>query len=366
MTQDKELEVATLHTLFCAGDRAGIEALAGPNPKGVAASMLSAMYLREGTLDKAADLIPGIESADERTLKSKTLELYQALHAPLEHEPRVHVLMLTCNSLDFVDGTLKQLAATAYSNYAISIMDNGSTDGTWDIAQKARDYFPEHVGVTVTWLPFNAGRPVGHNLMLTQHDHSLAEFVAIVDDDLIQVSPNWLRDMVATFACFPQAAVVGGKALSPGEKKVIHGGVRRLSRFTEDTLETTNNGECTDTGQFDFVDKVDHVCGCLNLYHAEPLFSSIGLFDTRYSPCQYVDLDHHLSTRLLGYDVIYNGLVECVHARTMSHAAAHDRALLGNAQGNMTKLLHKFTVAEMEALMATTARQRQEWLASTR
>lgn len=304
-------------------------------------------------------------NAEERALKDRTQALRGALQAPLASEPRVHVLLLSCNRVDHIERVFQQLAATEYRNYAVYIMDNGSTDGAWDIVQKAREYFPEQIDMIVTWLPFNVGRPAGHNLMLTQHDHSMADFIAIVDDDLVQIPPDWLRRMVATFGCFPQAAVVGGKALSPGTEKIIHGGVRRLCKFTDSEIELTNSADCPDMGQFDFVDKVDHVIGCLNLYRAEPLLNHIGLFDVRYSPCGLVDLDHHLCARHVGYEVIYNGLIEFVHARVTGTAALADNALLGNVLGNRTKLLHKFSVAHMEELMAATARLRHEWLAQT-
>ena len=213
-------------------------------------------------------------------------------------------------------------------------------------------------------MSFNIGRPAGHNILLSDYDHSSADFIAIGDDDLVNVPPDWLRSMVATARCFPAAAVIGGKALTPGKLKVIHGGVRRLVLFDGDELETTNRAECPDLGQFDYVDKVDHVIGCLHLYRAKPLFSDIGLFDIRYSPCQCVDLDHHFHTRLLGHEIIYNGLVEFTHARAMGNAAQDDHALKGNALGNLAKLVYKYDVESMNKLISDTKRLRQEWLAS--
>lgn len=366
MAQSTTPTMADLYNLYSSKKYVVLEELFKVFPQGLLASMLSAYHLRSGNIAQAARMITHIqengENINERALKAKTLTILPQLNAPLVEEPRVHLLILTCNRAAYAENALRQLAATDYTNYAVYILDNNSTDGTWEIAQRARHIFPPSVPVEVRRMAFNTGRPMGHNILLAEYDHSAAEFIAIGDDDLVEVPAQWLRDMVCTARCFPKAAVIGGKALSPGLLKSIHGGVRHLTLFDDDELETSNRAECADFGQFDYVDKVDHVIGCLHLYRAAPLFSDIGLFDIRYSPCQCVDLDHHFHTRLLGHEIIYNGLVEFTHARAMGNAAENDRALKGNALGNLAKLIYKFDAKCMNELIKDTQRLRQEWL----
>lgn len=351
-----------LYGLFCAGKIALLERIWQEQSLPVAASMLSGHYLRHNLPDQAQRFLPYLADEEERKLKTRTLQLLPRLTGPLPVEPRVHLLLLSCDKVRYVERALRQLAATTYGHYAVYILDNHSTDGSWEIVRHARALFPSSVEVHIRRAAFNTGRPVGHNTLLTAFDHQEADFIAIGDDDLVEVPPDWLRKMVLTAQLFPHAAVVGGKALSPGRAKIIHGGIRRLTRFDGEEIDTTNRMDAPDHGHFDYVDKTDHVIGCLHLYRTQPLFTDLGLFDIRYSPCQCVDMDHHFRARLLGYDIIYNGLIEFTHARSMHGAAQTDSGLKGNALGNLAKLVYKFKVSDMQNLMLDTGRRRRQWM----
>lgn len=359
---DAMLSEQELYSLFYAGKFKLLEGLWQERMPPLVASMLSGHYLRRNLAEDAGRFIPHLVDEEERKLKTRTQQLLPRLNDSLTVEPCVHLLMLSCNRVHYVEHALRQLAATDYKNYAVYILDNHSTDGSWEIVRDARALFPPSVEVYIRRAAFNTGRPVGHNTLLTSFDHQDAAFIAIVDDDLVDVPPDWLRRMVLTAQIFPRAAAVGGKALSPGGAKIIHGGVRRLMQFDGDEIDTTNRMDTPDYGQFDYVDKTDHVIGCLHLYRAQPLFTDLGLFDIRYSPCQCVDMDHHFRARLLGYDIIYNGLIEFTHARAMHKAAQTDNALQGNALGNLAKLVYKFNVADMQTLIKDTGLRRRQWM----
>ncbi|BBD09295.1 glycosyltransferase [Desulfovibrio ferrophilus] len=329
------------------------------------ASAVSTALIRSGENERALEYLSKLPETQEVKLKHKALELLEEMrNVDLSPEPRVHLLLLSYNRADCLENALRQLAATDYSNYAVYIADNNSQDGSWDILQKARDIFPEGVEVSIERFPTNIGRPAGHNWLLEKHDHSAAEFIAIGDDDLLEIPPSWLKDMIKTSRVFPKAAAIGGKALNPGVPKVIHGGVRRFTSFGPTEIELTNNDEVVDYGQFDFVDRVDHVIGCLHIYRRDALLEDIGLFDIRFSPCQYVDIEHHLRLRMKGYEVIYNGFIEFRHLRGMGKQAAADRALGGNSHGNRIKILYKYDQQEVIAMLREEARRYDAWLDS--
>jgi GT2 family glycosyltransferase len=142
---------------------------------------------------------------------------------------------------------------------------------------------------------------------------------------------------------------------------VIHGGVRNILKFTPEELELSNNDDILDFGQFDYMDKVDHVIGCLHIYDRKAL-EEMGLFDIRYSPCQFVDIDHHLRFRLAGYDIIFNGLISFRHLRGMGKESKDDVSLAGNAFGNIYKLLHKFDEDKVNTALQRNAKERLAWL----
>lgn len=325
------------------------------------ASMAAAIHLRRGEAAAAEQAARSIADGDERRAKTATARMLPDLAAPLAREPRVHMLLLTHNRADMIPRAAAQLAATDYENYALFAADNGSDDDSFQALEKAAGLFPAHAAVSLERLPVNIGRPAGHNWLLTAHDHGDADYIAIVDDDLLDIPPTWLADMVRTARAFPNAAAVGGKAVNPGRLAVIHGGIRRLTEFTASGFTMSNEDETPDLGQWDHLDIVDHVIGCLHLYDARALRLT-GLFDIRFSPCQLVDIEHHLRARLHGFVLVYNGLVGFTHAREMGATGVDTRPGLGNTLGNIVKLLHLFDPEQMRRLMDQTAREREAWL----
>ena len=302
-----------------------------------------------------------IRNPEQRRLRQKTAELWERLHAPLAAEPRVHLLLLTCDREQYVTEALRQLARTDYANYAVYIADNGSSDKTLALAREAADFFPARVPVHIQSFPTNIGRPAGHNWLLTGHDHRAAEFIAIGDDDLVHVPPDWLTRMVQTARAFPDCGCVGGKALTPGWPPVIHCGIRNFTAFGPTTIKLNNACDENDLGQFDYVDAVDHVIGCLHIFDRAVL-EKVGLFDISLSPCQCVDIEHHLRMRLAGYDIIFNGLIAFEHYRAMGNKLKQDEALRGNSLGNVVKILSKYDHKTVNEGIRRWRAARNQWL----
>lgn len=327
--------------------------------------LVTAALFRSKRYDTAEAYLSQFPADDGILLKRKTLETLKALEAPLDAssdaEPRVHMIILCHNRAKELPLAFSELAKTSYKNYAVYIADNGSEDGTWDVLQEAVKAFPEHVDVHMERLPTNIGRPAGHNWLLTKHDHSAAEYIAIGDDDLVSVPPNWLTDMVKTAKLFPCCGAVGGKALNPGLPAVIHGGIRKFEYFAEQHFKISNEGNQADTGVFDVVDMTDHVIACLQIYDKKAL-DDVGLFDIRFSPCQLVDIEHHLRMRMRGWNIVFNGLIAFEHLRGMGQKAAKDRALIGNSIGNAVKILHKYDANEVQAFIEAERLKYTDWL----
>lgn len=357
-----EMQIRALMELLAVGAYDNVLAARGAEGPHVA-SILSAASLRKGDYETARKLIATIPSEDERKMKTKALELLPRLAEPLKAEPRVHLLILCHNREKELVRSFEQLANTDYRNYAVYVVDNGSSDATWERLQEAVKLFPPHIQVTCERLPTNLGRPGGHNWLLTNYDHSEAEYIAIGDDDLVSVPPAWLRDMLKTAELFPNAAAVGGKAMDPGLPPIVHAGTRNFVEFAPHELTMTNSSPQLDVGQFDIIDKVDHVIGCLHIYNRAMLFEEAGLFDIRFSPCQCVDIDHHLRIRLTGRDLIFNGFIRFQHMRAMGKKTATDKGLNGNSIGNMIKILAKYDHDEINGNIAKWRRERDEWAA---
>jgi len=324
-------------------------------------SLVSSAMLRLGQYDAARRYLSTLPATEEVRLKLKAADLLPALSAPLEKEPRVHVLLLACNREDHIGGALRELARTDYSNYAVYVADNGSTDDTYARAEAVLATFPEHVETHLQRFPVNIGRPIGHNWLLSEHDHSGAQYICIADDDLFAIEPDWLTKMVKTMELFPDAAVVGGKAYGPEQPRNIHGGVRNIQWLDREDLLLSGGLDVLDYGQLDFIDTVDHVIGCLHIYKHDVLFGEVGMFDLGLSPCQRVDVDHHLRVRLAGGQIIYNGFIEFGHLRA-GGGKTMTSASLGNVLGNQIKMLYKHDPVQVRAILAAQKKTREVWL----
>ncbi|WP_456324625.1 glycosyltransferase family 2 protein [Desulfonauticus submarinus] len=304
-------------------------------------SLICASYLRTSKYDKLLSYLKNTTN-DIETLQIKTAQYLKQLQNKKYNTPLVDILLLTYNREKYVENSLKELAKTDYPNYRLFIVDNGSTDQTWEKVKNSLKYFPPHVKIFYERLPTNIGRPAGHNWLLTKYNHDEAKYIALADDDLIKIPSNWLWQMVKIMEDFPSEVVaVGGKALSPGFPPKVHGGVRNFIYFSENDFKLSNEAEQLDVGQFDFITYVDHVIGCLQLYKTE-IFSKLGLFDIRFSPVQLVDIEHHLRCRLNGYKIVFNGLIEFIHQREFGKKCAVKREFIGNSLGNKIKLIYKY------------------------
>jgi hypothetical protein len=81
-----------------------------------------------------------------------------------------------------------------------------------------------------------------------------------------------------------------------------------------------------------------------------------------FSPCQCVDIEHHLRMRLAGKTLAFNGLIAFEHLRGMGRALARDAALMGNSIGNVVKLLYKYQPETVARELTARRRERNAWL----
>ncbi|GEM_PF-3082207 len=255
-------------------------------------------------------------------------------------QPRVHVLVLTKDREVHLRRTLECLRATDYRNYAVYIVDNASSDGTRRAIDEQAALFPPHVQVNVSSLPTNIGRPAGHNWLLTAWDHSSADYIAILDDDLIHFPPGWLRTFLSGFELKPDIGVVGGKTV--GKDMLIQDAQSVITGINANgEIEFFTNKGTMDWGQFDYISNIsDYSIGCACLYKRE-VFDVAGHFDIRFSPSQGVDIDHGLRMRAKGYDMLYCGTVTVVHAQLTTDKFRKDPTWQGNCRGNFLKLAYK-------------------------
>jgi GT2 family glycosyltransferase len=326
------------------------------------ASMATAAMLELGDSAGLGDWLEHLPDSLEAVLKYNSALHLAETRIP-DPAPRVHALMLVHNRERDVGRAVRAVGCTDYPEMALYVADNGSSDGSYEAAGKALAELEGRIETSLERLPTNIGRPAGHNWLIEKHGHVEADYIAIVDDDLTFLRPDWLARLVAAHRATPDAATAGCKVIDPDLPRAMQGSAMRLQLFEEGRVVYSSQVGALDYGQFDYLDRVDHVIGCLNLYDRRAL-EDVGLFDLRFSPCQFVDVEHHLRARLKGYEVIYHGLVEAGHKRAMGEESLEGRDRLSNSKGNLVKLTIKHDPEEVRRFMVRERERYRAWIKS--
>lgn len=225
-------------------------------------------------------------------------------------EPKVAALVLNYNGLEVTLQTLESLLAMDYGRCEIVVVDNGSTDGSWDAVAKA---FPQVEQVRVEE---NQGISYGMNFGLRwvlERDH---DYALILNND-IEVAPDMLTEMIKVAESDESIGCVGPKSYYYYDRERIWsaGGILR---FKESVTRERGDG-ALDKGQFDRDQEVDYVNGCAMLVRRAAL-EKTGLWDPTYFLC-VEDADWCVRMKRHGYRCYYAHRAKLWHMISQSTGA---------------------------------------------
>lgn len=116
--------------------------------------------------------------------------------------PRVSVIVPVYNRRDYVRLTLESIRAQTFTDYEVIVVDDGSTDGSVDVAQEFAAADPRFRSVTQE----NAGCATARNHGLTLSSPE-SEFIIFLDSDDLW-TPDALESLVYAAEKSPNAALV--------------------------------------------------------------------------------------------------------------------------------------------------------------
>ena len=116
-----------------------------------------------------------------------------------EEPPTVSVIIPTYNRKDMLRDTLHSLAQQTYSNFEVIVVDDGSTDGTSELAEET---FPFPLRY---FRQSNQGATAARNLAARQSE---ADFLVFLDDDIL-LDPDYLTYLIREHATSKNRIVVG-------------------------------------------------------------------------------------------------------------------------------------------------------------
>jgi len=246
-----------------------------------------------------------------------------------EEFPPVDCALVTWNSLKLLKRTLETLAATDYpaDKVRVYVADNGSTDGTGEYLAALAATYP--FALHAITLPLNTGVAAGINAAILAGS---AELVARLDDD-IALEPGWLKAFVEDLRRRPFAGCVGTKTINDNPARTLQWACPHSYPNGYNYRDEPN------LGQADYLARVAAIHGCCILYRRDT-FKRCGLFDIRYSPTQYDDIDHNFALIHAGYEVLYDGRTHVVHK--ISTGLDRSFAGLASASANGSKMYGKW------------------------
>lgn len=208
--------------------------------------------------------------------------------------PSVAAVVLSYNGREIVLEALASLERLRYEALELVLVDNGSTDGTYEAVG---DQFPE---VTRIRVEENRGISWGINHGIRyalEHGH---DYILLLNND-IEASPDLLRELVSVAEEDPGVGCVGPKTYYYGERDRLWSAGGSL-RFREAVTRERGMNE-VDHGQFDHTEDVDYINGCCMLVPSR-VMREVGPWDPLYF-ISVEDADWCMRMRQAGYRCVY-------------------------------------------------------------
>lgn len=209
--------------------------------------------------------------------------------------PSVITLVVNYNRANDTIECIKSLLQCIYPVQKIVVLDNGSTDGSFEMLKK------RFQNITLLRSETNLGFTGGINFLLRYTCTERPDYILSINNDTT-VDPTFITHMVTAMEGHPKAAMACGTIYCYHDRnRVWYGGGRMVP--LRGLAIHTRKGKLIDPETLGSPRTVSFVTGCLFLFRTSSL-EKIGFVDERFF--MYLD-DIELSARIraLGFDLLY-------------------------------------------------------------
>lgn len=287
-----------------------------------------------------------------------TLKLHDLLRpTPVADEAdtaNVAVLAYSWNKADLLKDTLGSLAESDIGKAKIFTLNNGSTDHTAEVLADAQTRFGAD-RFHIETLPINVGAPAARNWLLALPQVRAAKWAAFLDDDVV-LPKDWLLKLLGAAQGKSDVGAVGCRitAAKPpfGLQSADYNrfptppATSKPDQLPNRVQLYDNCAGSTDSGLFTYTRPCLSVSGCCHMISLNAV-EKAGIFDLRYTPSQFDDLDRDLRSALAGMPAVYAGDLAIRHVQHSSLAKSQNTKQIGHVMGNKFKLDTKYTDEEL-------------------
>ncbi|MEP7354283.1 MAG: glycosyltransferase family 2 protein [Acidobacteriota bacterium] len=233
---------------------------------------------------------------------------------PQAGQANVSVVVINWNGREYLRACLQALGQQTYRDFEVIVSDNGSTDGSIEMARENDFGIP----VTVLENGKNLGFCAANN---RGFEASRSPFVAMLNNDA-EAQPDWLASLVG---CFEGRADVGMAAC----KIVVWEDPKRIDKVGHLIyLDGQNRGRGSgqiDRGQFDVMEECAWPDGCACLYRRQVIDEIGGLDEDLFIFGD--DSEFGLRARIAGWKCLYVPRAVVRHHRGGTVTVASTRRL---------------------------------------
>lgn len=211
--------------------------------------------------------------------------------------PKVAVVILNWNGVNFLERFLPSVRASTYSNLDIIVGDNASADNS---VQFLEEYYPD---IRIIINDQNFGFAGGYNKILEQVE---ADYFVLLNSD-VEVVPDWIEPVISLMETDPEIAAAQPKILSYADKHKFEyagaaGGYLDILGYPFcrgrifDTVES-------DTGQYDSSSEIFWASGAALFIRRAKWIEMEGLDHDFFAHMEEIDLCWRLKNT--GYKIMY-------------------------------------------------------------
>lgn len=216
---------------------------------------------------------------------------------------QVSVVIVNWNHGRFLGDCLQSLLAQTYPRFDVTLVDNGSTDGSLEIARA-------YPGIQIEAFDANQGFSRALNWGVK---HTAGEFLLSLNPD-VTLRPGFLREMVRTMEKDGRAGMAAPKLLRAGDPALLDS----TGLFIDRCRRPYDRGQGeADRAQYDGLPYVFGACGAAGLYRRamlEDVAWNGEYFDEDFF-AYYEDADLAWRAQLRGWRCVYVPQAVATHVR---------------------------------------------------